>query len=367
MNILILNWRDPKNPKAGGAEYVTLEHAKAWVKKGHKVFWFTSSFKNSKETEIIEGVDIFRKGGTYSMYLLAPFFYLFSGNKFDLVIDQFHGAPFFSPLYVRKPKILFIHEIPGKIWDLMFPFPINIIGKLAENFYFLLYKNIPIWTDAPSTINDLVKYGIKKENCTAILCPISKSALNKLPVKEKNPTFIFVSRLVPMKGIEAVINAFKIIKEKEKNAKLWILGTGENKYFELLNKKVLELNLESSVKFWGKVSENKKYELLKKAHLLLHASVNEGWGLVVIEAASQATPSVVYNVNGLRDSVKNGITGIVLNNNNPEELAKGSLKLIHNKKQYKIFQKNSLNWAKSLNWVKATKESLNLIKEALKS
>ena len=33
MNILILNWRDPKNPKSGGAEQVTMEHAKAWVKK----------------------------------------------------------------------------------------------------------------------------------------------------------------------------------------------------------------------------------------------------------------------------------------------------------------------------------------------
>src|SRR5437879_3318402 len=42
MNILILNWRDSKNPLAGGAEIVTLEHAKAWVRAGHHVTWFTS-------------------------------------------------------------------------------------------------------------------------------------------------------------------------------------------------------------------------------------------------------------------------------------------------------------------------------------
>ena len=55
MNILILSWRDPSHPFSGGAEISTLEHAKTWVKKGHKVVWFSSSFKDSKSDEIIEG------------------------------------------------------------------------------------------------------------------------------------------------------------------------------------------------------------------------------------------------------------------------------------------------------------------------
>src|SRR3989344_1247979 len=46
MRVLILNWRDIKNPKSGGAEIVTLEHAKYWVKRGHNVTIFTP-FKNS--------------------------------------------------------------------------------------------------------------------------------------------------------------------------------------------------------------------------------------------------------------------------------------------------------------------------------
>src|SRR3989304_4913798 len=96
MRILILNWRDPKNPKSGGAEIVTLEHAKAWVKKGHKVTWFTSKFAGSKGTEKI------------------------------------HGIPFFTPLYVKKPKIAFIHEVANEIWNYMYSFPINKIGKSIE-------------------------------------------------------------------------------------------------------------------------------------------------------------------------------------------------------------------------------------------
>ena len=78
MHILILNWRDPKNPKSGGAEIVTLEHAKAWVKKGHNVTWFTSKFKGSKDTEKIEGINIVRRGNFLTVFLIAPFFFFLS-------------------------------------------------------------------------------------------------------------------------------------------------------------------------------------------------------------------------------------------------------------------------------------------------
>src|SRR3990170_217949 len=117
MNILILNWRDTKNPKSGGAEVVTLEHAKAWVKKGHWVTWFTSEFENEKKTEKIDGINIVRRGNFLTVYLHAPFFYLFSGNKFDVLIDEIHGLPFFTPIYARIPKIAFIHEVAREIWD----------------------------------------------------------------------------------------------------------------------------------------------------------------------------------------------------------------------------------------------------------
>jgi glycosyltransferase involved in cell wall biosynthesis len=367
MNILILNWRDTKNPKNGGAELVTLEHAKAWVKAGHKVTWFTSKFKHAKTEGNVNGVRIVRGGNFITVYLLAPIFYLFSGQKFDLVIDQIHGLPFFTPLYVRKPKIAFIHEVADEIWDYMFPFPINKIGKLIEPLYFMLYKNVVFWTGANSTINDLKKYGIKSRNCTVINCPASNKSLNSLPLKEKVPTFIFVSRVVKMKGIEEVIRAFFYILRELKDTKLWIVGDGEKDYVEELKETMRSFSIAPKVKFFGQVSEQKKLELMKKAHILLHASVKEGWGLVVIEAASQATPSVVYDVSGLRDSVKNGKTGVVLSENSAKEMAREAVALIKDKRRYQAFQKNALQWAKSLTWDKATQQSLDLINKVVKN
>ena len=365
MNILILNWRDPKNPKSGGAEIVTMEHAKAWVKNGHSVTWFTSKFKDAKNEEKIQGINIVRRGNFITVYFLAPLYYFFSKNKFDLVIDEIHGLPFFTPLYVRQPKIAFIHEVADEIWDFMYPFPINKIGKAIEPLYFKLYKNIKFWTDADSTIDDLVNKGIKRKNCIAINCPINNKTLTKIPKKETTPTFIFVSRVVKMKGIEEVIRAFFYILRDLKNAKLWIVGDGEKKYVEELKETMRSFSIAPKVKFFGRVDDNKKLELMRKAHLLLHASIKEGWGLVVMEAASQGTPSVVYNVSGLKDSVKNGKTGIVLKENTAKEMAREAVDLINNKQKYNNLQKNSLRWAKSLTWEKATKQSLGLLEDVI--
>lgn len=362
MNILILNWRDIKNPKSGGAEIVTMEHAKGWVKNGYDVTWLTSNFANGKKEEIIEGVKIIRKGTSVSIYLIAPFHYLFNRKKYDIVIDEIHGIPFFTPLYVKKLKIALIHEVANEIWDYMYPFPINKIGKFSEFFYFKCYRNIQFWVPCESTVRDLEKYGIKRERSRIVICAITNKSLERPPVKkEKGPTFIFVSRVVKMKGVEDVIKAFAEITKFKKNSKLWIVGDGDGKYINTLKTLIEKRNIQNEVKFFGKVSEEKKLELMRRAHLLLHASIKEGWGLVTVEAASQGTPSVVYNVAGLRDSVLDNKTGIVIDINSPESMARNALSLLDDKAKYKKLQINGLKWAKSLNWDKAVSQSLNLI------
>jgi len=367
MHILILNWRDPKNPKSGGAEIVTQEFAKGWVNKGNDVTWFTSRFTGSKPLESIDGIKIVRTGNYFAVFFYAFLYFMRHKNEIDIVIDQIHGIPFFTPLYVRKPIIAFIHEVANEIWDYMYPFPINKIGKFLEPLYLSFYKKTQFWTDANSTCEELVGYGIPKKNCTAINLPANNPPLTKLPEKEKNPTFIFTSRVVPMKGIEEVIRAFFFIVKKDSTSQLWIVGTGDASYIEKIKQSIAEHKLESHVTFFGRLTNDKKLELMSKAHILLHASVKEGWGLVVIEAASQGTPSVVYNVAGLRDSVKHNETGIVLYENSPQLMAEVSFDLLYNKQKYHLFQKNCLQWAASLTWEKAHKESLDLIEKIIES
>lgn len=361
MNILFLNWRDPNNPRAGGAEYVSMKHAAAWVVAGHTVTWFSSTFSGGKSEEVINGVTIVRKGGGIGLFLRAFYFYKTSVTKYDLVIDQIHGIPFFTPLYVSDPIVAFIHEVAGEIWDYSYPFPVNKIGRTLERLSFSFYKKIQFWTDANSTIDELVEMGIRRSNCVAIACPIEIAPLRKLPRKENSPTFLFIGRLVPMKGAGDAIESFAAIRRDFPHAKLWIAGLGDQKYLQELQDKVKKLQLDEWVHFYGYVTQEKKIELMRSAHLLLHPSVKEGWGLVVLEAASQATPTVGYNVSGLRDTIIDGVTGSLVKKQSPSAMANAAKSLLKDSKSYISMQRECLTFSTKFSWADAEKKSLEMI------
>ena len=63
------------------------------------------------------------------------------------------------------------------------------------------------------------------------------------------------------------------------------------------------------VEFRGHVSHEEKLDLLSSAWLLVHGAHHEGWCIAVTEAAALATPALAYDVDGVRDSVVDGVTG----------------------------------------------------------
>ena len=145
-------------------------------------------------------------------------------------------------------------------------------------------------------MNELVAQGIPRRQCVAIPCPIPPGyqQYTKINIrKEQRPTYLFVSRVVRMKGIEEVIKAFSFIAREQTGAVLWIVGGGELHYIQELTRMAEEYGVRNHVTFFGNLSEKEKYERMRRAHLLLHASVKEGWGLVVLEAAASGTPAVV--------------------------------------------------------------------------
>ncbi len=367
MRILILNWRDVRHPKSGGAEVVTFEHAKGWVAAGNDVTWLTAAYSGAKKEETVQSVRFIRRAGSLTIYLYVPFYLLTHRNAFDIIVDEVHGFPFFSTLFTGKPVVVFIHEIAGEIWDYMFSFPKNVIGKFLERWCFRLYRHCYFWTDAPSTIDELVSRGIPRSQCVNIPCPITVHGRFHITSKNKeiHPTYLFVSRVVRMKGIEEVIKAFSFIVREQTDAVLWIIGGGEPEYIDELKRMITEYGIKERVIFFGNVSEKEKYNRMARAHLLLHASVKEGWGLVVLEAASVGTPAIVYNVPGLRDVVIHGKTGMVIESCSPREMAREAVKLYRDKLHYKEYQINARKWVANLRWTDAVKQSLHLLNKAI--
>jgi hypothetical protein len=107
MNILIYNWRDIKNPAAGGAEVVTHEIAQRLVLRGHMITLFTAAFSGCKEKETIDGVEIIRSGGRYTVYLKAPQFYRKHAGEYDVVVDEINTRPFMTPKFVNDGTPVF--------------------------------------------------------------------------------------------------------------------------------------------------------------------------------------------------------------------------------------------------------------------
>jgi glycosyltransferase involved in cell wall biosynthesis len=139
------------------------------------------------------------------------------------------------------------------------------------------------------------------------------------PLKERVPTVIFVGRLAANKRPDHAVEAFSEIRRLLPDAQLWVVGDGE------LGDR-LARRKEPGVTLFGHVDQAVKLDLMSRAHVLVATSVREGWGMVVDEAAGVGTPTVAYDVAGLRDSVARA--GGVLVEASPSALAERLVELL---------------------------------------
>lgn len=367
MKILVFSWRDPKHPLAGGAEQVMHEHMKGWVKAGHQVTLFSSWVKGLSKEEAIDGVYIVRQGYQYIGVQLSAFlYYLKNRKKYDFVVDQFHGLPFFTPIYVKKPKLAVIQETAREVWFLN-PLPrplswlVGVLGFLGEPFIFLFYKKVPFMTGSLSAKLDVSKFGISSRNIHVVQHGVVVKKISVKTFKEKKFTIAFLGVLSKDKGVEDALKCFKLLKERG-GYQFWVIGKPETeKYWIRIKRVVSNLGLEKEVKFWGFVSQEKKFQLLSKAHVLLNPSVREGWGLVNIEANRMGTPVIAYRSAGLIDSVKDNSSGIICKANNPKNMGENVIRLLSNQVRYKKFQKEAISWSQNFSWEHSSGLSLKLL------
>ncbi len=347
MRFLMLNWRDPKNPISGGAERVTLAHLAALVERGHQVYWYTYDFPGGAREEMFQGIKIVRGGGKASAIFKAIAWYR-RQEKFDLVIDQHHGLPWFAPWWCKTNCVAYIHEVLGPIWYAFYPRPISTIGRWQERWIHGLYRNVPFWTPSESTKEDLAAHGIR--DVTVIANGIDTVPLATLEEKPLQAPLrlICVSRVEPNKRVDHVVRAMKILTQRNVAAQLTIVGDGESKPgLEQLTK---DLRLEDKVCFTGWLTEEQKYAELQQAHLLIHTSMREGWGLNVIEANAMGTPAAVYPVGGLVDSTVPGQTGLVTTAETPESLANALAEIVKTPEVYTRYRVNAWERSKTFSW-----------------
>ncbi len=344
----MLNWRDPENPLSGGAERVTQGYLSALARRGHEVYWFANAFEGCTPEARIDGIQIVRGGGKGSSILQAREWYR-KQKRFDLVIDQHHGIPWYAPWWCGTNCIAYIHEVLGPIWDAFYLFPWNVIGKQQERWTHWLYRNVVFWTACESTRDDLMHNGVR--TVEIIRYGVDTQALPSLEPKPltKPLQLIVVSRLAPNKRIDHAVRTLAALR-KTVPAELTIVGSGEGE--PVIRSTILEYGVSEAVRFAGSLPEKEKDALLRKSHLLLHTSQREGWGLNVIEANAMGTPAAVYPVAGLRESTLDNETGVVSHIEAPESLAQRIYELISSPESYEKFRIAAWERAKTFHWSK---------------
>jgi glycosyltransferase involved in cell wall biosynthesis len=272
--------------------------ARALVTRGHAVTLFVAAVEGRPDHEVVEGVEIVRDGGRLSVYRSARRYWSRQpAASFDVVVDEINTRPFLTPRWIHDtPVAALIHQLAREIWSYETPFPISLLGRhVLEPWWLRVYREVPGLTVSASSAESLARYHGWRD-VTVIPEGYTPHPLPKV-AKERDPTIVFLGRLVAMKRPDDAVEAFRLLAHRVASARLWVIGDGP-----LLPR--LRAGAPAHVEFLGRVNRKELLTRLARAHVLVSTSVREGWGLNVSEAAACGTPAIAYAVPGLVDSVQ---------------------------------------------------------------
>jgi glycosyltransferase involved in cell wall biosynthesis len=309
-HILVLNWRDVRHPQAGGAEQYMHQIALRWVMAGARVTCFAGRPRGSADREVIDGIEVLRAGGPLSLYphtamrLLRRRF-----RTVDHVVDCQNGIPFFSPLFLpsRAQIIQIVHHVHQDQFATRFGPALAAVGRFLEGSAARrIYGERPIAAVSPSTRHELRRrLGFRGP---IFIVPNGTAPVPTVRApRDPDPTITVVSRLVPHKRIDLLLEQLVETLLAVPQVRVEIVGDGPE--LPRLRRLADDLGLGSVVAFHGYQPDEVRDKLLSRAWLTATTSAAEGWGCSVIEAAAMGVPTVAIKVPGIRDSVVDGRTG----------------------------------------------------------
>jgi glycosyltransferase involved in cell wall biosynthesis len=310
--ILFVAWRDLANRRAGGSEVLVDSLAAGMTSRGHEVTLLCGGPSAPRPYPVI------RSGGTYSQFVRAPLAYARRLRASDLVVEVCNGMPFLTPMWCGRPQICLVNHMHTDLWRMMFPRPAAAMGQFAESRVMpWAHRHNLFLTVSNSTADSLREIGVADERirqiCNGVVQP------DPLTPRSAEPLFLALGRLTEYKRIDLLLRLWERVRQVV-GGTLVIAGDGPERAR-------LEAQAGPDVVFAGRVSEEEKHRLLCSAWMLLHPALVEGWGIVIAEAAIRGTPAIGFDVAGLRDSVVNGQTGLLVRNEGQFASAWASLAL----------------------------------------
>jgi glycosyltransferase involved in cell wall biosynthesis len=334
MKILLVNYEYP--PLGGGGGIAMRDFAEVWARR-HEVHVLTSAYKDLPREEVVGGVHVHRvwtwgrrKRATATLCSLISFvpsaiwrgIKICRRHRFDVVNAWFAvpsglGGIIISTIF-RLPLVLTI--IGGDIYD-----PSKGISPHRHYVLRRLIAAMMRRADLVTAISHDVARRARNFHRSVKHLPIEILPLGfappaSLPPRLTQPhsfTIISVGRLIPRKDFDTLLAA--LAQMKQQKAELWIVGDGPAR--RELEQLARRRGIASRVKFWGFVSEEEKWRLLRRADVFASSSRHEGFGIVFLEAMYAGLPVVATDVGGQRDFLFAGVNALLVPPESPTALA----------------------------------------------
>ena len=309
VRVAIVNWRDPWHPEAGGAERYAWEMGRGLVRRGAAVRFLTARAPGQARRDSCDGIVVTRLGGRFTVYPLALSWLLVRRRYFDAVLDCQNGIPFFTPLALprRVPVLCVVHHVHTAQFGVHFQPWLAWLGRMLEGpAARLAYRRHACVAVSPSTVTAMRERLHWRGDIylipNGVTAPAAQPAARP---RAGGPSVVMVGRLVVHKRAERILPVAERLQASGITTEVVGRGPGS----AALAAGVAAHGLTGAVRLHGFLPEARKQALVAKALLHLNTSQGEGWGLCVLEAAALGVPTVAYDVDGLRDAVRNGETG----------------------------------------------------------
>jgi glycosyltransferase involved in cell wall biosynthesis len=308
----VLAWRDLDDIDAGGSELHAHEFMRRFAAAGLSVLHRTSAAVGEPAAATRDGYDVVRRGSRYSVFpraIASEITHRMGG--YDAMVEVWNGVPWLTPLWCRKPKVMFLHHVHGPMWDQLLPKPFAAAGRTMETRLAPpLYRRVATLTPSDATRDELIGLGFRPELVTAVpngVDPFFRpgSDADVSPV----PLVVGVGRLAPVKRFERLFEAALVARKRIPEMQLVIVGEGPER--ARLEELIALHDASSWVTLTGHLRRNELLALYQRAWLVSSASLAEGWGLTMTEAAACGVPAVATDISGHRCSVVDGVTGVL--------------------------------------------------------
>jgi len=351
----VVNWLDRENPQAGGAEVHLFELFRRVVERGHDVTLVASGWPGAPADAVLDGIRVVRAGGRHSFALKGrpAVRRVLRAAPHDLVVEDINKLPLYLPLVTALPVYVIVPHLFGTTAFREASWPVAGAVWFGERPIPLVYRRSAFHAISESTRDDLVGRGVRLEAIQIIYPEVDADRYTTDPEGRRTPapTFVYVGRLKRYKGLDIALRAAAMAARTVPGLEFLIAGSGDDR--PRLERLAADLGLQERVRFLGFVSEAEKLSLLRSSWAHVFPSPKEGWGIANVEAAACGTPAIASDSPGLRESVLNGETGILVPHNDPEAMANAMRRLSGDVRLVNRLGDAGRRFASSLSWDRA--------------